>query len=335
MRMAIVTPSINGTGGVETFNCLLKRVFVEAGNEVTIIGKELLSDNFFTRRKIRKYGLESIIGDLFKKINRRKNFDIVICNGEFGINIKHPKTIVVFHGSYFGYFNAIKPFITEEQYNAGMKLSRIQVESAKNKYVVTVSEFNKKVLEKQGIHVDTVILNCVDTELFSPDPSIIPIDECLFVGRYDYYAKGFDVLEKLADRGLKIRCITDRKINHPHLQWTSFVANETLLAYYRRAACLVFPSRFEGCPLVPLEAMACGCPIVMSNVGLEPELRENIPEFVITGDPAKQVNEFLKQIKEVIERRKKLSLKARKYILRHFRYENFRSHWQHLIAELK
>jgi glycosyltransferase involved in cell wall biosynthesis len=339
MKIAIVTPSINGTGGVETFNSFLKRVFEESDNEVLIIGKELLSDNFFrnffVQKKIRKYGLEFIIGDLFEKIHNKEKFDIVISNGEYGINIKHRKAIVVFHGSYFGYFKALERFISKKSYDAGMKLSSIQVKSAKDKYVVTVSEFNKKVLEKQGIHVQAVIPNCADTELFSPDAAIIPTNECLFVGRYDYYAKGFDVLETLADYGLKIRCITDRKPDHPRLFWTPFVANEKLPDYYRRAACLVFPSRFESLGLVPLEAMACGCPIVMSNVGLGPELQEDIPVFVVSGDPMKQVDEFLMRIKEVIARRKELSVNAREYVLQYFKYQDFKDRWQRLIEELQ
>lgn len=338
MKIAIVTPSINGTGGVETFSRHLKRALEESDNEVTIVGKELLSGNFFReffiQKKIRKYGLEFTIGDLFKKIHKKRKFDIVICNGEYGMNVKHHKAINVFHGSYFGYFQAIEPFITKEHYNAGMKLSKMQVKSSKDKYVVTVSEFNKKVLEKQGIQVNTVIPNCADAELFSPDSSVVPTNECLFVGRYDYYAKGFDVLEKLADRGLKIRCITDRKPDHPRLLWTPFVANEILPTYYRRATCLVFPSRFESLGLVPLEAMACGCPIVMSNVGLGPELRKEIPECVVTSNSVRQIDEFLKRIKEVIQRRKELSLKVRDYVLRYHTYEDFKVHWQRLITEL-
>ncbi len=44
-----------------------------------------------------------------------------------------------------------------------------------------------------------------------------------------------------------------------------------LASLYRRAACLVFPSLYEGFGYPPLEAMACGCPVAASNAGSIPE----------------------------------------------------------------
>jgi glycosyltransferase involved in cell wall biosynthesis len=43
-------------------------------------------------------------------------------------------------------------------------------------------------------------------------------------------------------------------------------------ALYRGAACAVFPSRYEGFGLPVLEALACGTPLVTSNVSSLPEL---------------------------------------------------------------
>ena len=49
------------------------------------------------------------------------------------------------------------------------------------------------------------------------------------------------------------------------------VLAEELVSLYRRAACLVFPSLYEGFGQPPLEAMACGCPVASSNVAALPE----------------------------------------------------------------
>lgn len=46
-----------------------------------------------------------------------------------------------------------------------------------------------------------------------------------------------------------------------------FVADEDLPAWYSGARALVFPSLFEGFGLPPVEAMACGCPVLSSDRG--------------------------------------------------------------------
>ncbi len=48
---------------------------------------------------------------------------------------------------------------------------------------------------------------------------------------------------------------------------TGFVPNAELPAWYRAADAFVFPSLYEGFGLPPLEAMACGCPVLSSRAG--------------------------------------------------------------------
>ncbi len=54
--------------------------------------------------------------------------------------------------------------------------------------------------------------------------------------------------------------------------FTGFVADEDLPGVYAGADVLVFPSRYEGFGYPPLEAMACGTPVVVSNVSSLPEV---------------------------------------------------------------
>ena len=67
--------------------------------------------------------------------------------------------------------------------------------------------------------------------------------------------------------------------NHVH-----FVVNpedDQLVKLYLRAALLLFPSLYEGFGWPPLEAMACGCPVVCSTAGSLPE---------VVGDAALKCN---------------------------------------------
>jgi glycosyltransferase involved in cell wall biosynthesis len=57
---------------------------------------------------------------------------------------------------------------------------------------------------------------------------------------------------------------------------------DELAALYRRAACLVFPSLYEGFGLPPLEAMASGCPVAASDL---PAIREVCGDAAVLFDP--------------------------------------------------
>jgi len=50
------------------------------------------------------------------------------------------------------------------------------------------------------------------------------------------------------------------------------VTDAELRALYENALCLVFPSRYEGFGLPPIEAMWCGCPVLAADAGAVPEV---------------------------------------------------------------
>lgn len=65
---------------------------------------------------------------------------------------------------------------------------------------------------------------------------------------------------------------------------TDWVPYADLPAYYSGARCLVFPSLYEGFGFPPLEAMACGCPAVVSSGGALPETVGNAAAVVNPHD---------------------------------------------------
>ncbi len=54
--------------------------------------------------------------------------------------------------------------------------------------------------------------------------------------------------------------------------FTEFVSARELPAYYSGAEVFVLPSFYEGFGFPPLEAMACGCPVITSNTSSLPEV---------------------------------------------------------------
>ena len=63
---------------------------------------------------------------------------------------------------------------------------------------------------------------------------------------------------------------------------TGYVQDGDLPALYSGAMAMVFPSLYEGFGLPPLEAMACGTPVLCSNASSLPEVVENA---ALTFDP--------------------------------------------------
>jgi glycosyltransferase involved in cell wall biosynthesis len=51
-----------------------------------------------------------------------------------------------------------------------------------------------------------------------------------------------------------------------------YVTEEELRALYQRATAFIIPSYYEGFGLPPLEAMACGCPVIASRIASLPEI---------------------------------------------------------------
>jgi len=56
------------------------------------------------------------------------------------------------------------------------------------------------------------------------------------------------------------------------VRFFGFVPDRTLAALYRMASVFAFPSLYEGFGLPPLEAMACGTPVVTSRISSLPEV---------------------------------------------------------------
>ncbi|MEA1891765.1 MAG: glycosyltransferase family 1 protein, partial [Campylobacterota bacterium] len=79
------------------------------------------------------------------------------------------------------------------------------------------------------------------------------------------------------------------------------VDDDELIKLYSNATCFVYPSLYEGFGIPPLEAQACGCPVVCSNVASLPEVGG--VDSVVYCDPY-SVEDIKEKIKLVLSDKK-------------------------------
>ena len=149
-------------------------------------------------------------------------------------------------------------------------------------------------LEQWGVPSEKVaVLSSLylDLNVFSPPTEPVePEQDVLFVGRL-VSNKGLDLIVNallvLRDAGRPQRALfvgrgpmagwlnkelerTGLARHTRHLEWVD--GPEELAEIYRRSRLLVCASSSEGGPRVPLEAMACGTPVISTPVGVMPEV---------------------------------------------------------------
>jgi glycosyltransferase involved in cell wall biosynthesis len=136
-----------------------------------------------------------------------------------------------------------------------------------------------------------IVPNGVD-EFFSPDPTVDEGDYVLFTGTLEP-RKGVhelvDVWRSLLSPRPRLVLCGDAgwKVRIPHdadIEVTGYVTRERLRDLYRGARAFVYPSHYEGFGIPPLEAMACGAPVIATRTGAIPEFAEGAALLVKPGD---------------------------------------------------
>ena len=161
--------------------------------------------------------------------------------------------------------------------------------------IVTVSRFSQKTLAQFGIAASDEIDVIYDgyehvlewnVDCSSLNGADLPHPFVLMVGskaQHKNVAIIYSIAEDLAGRGIHIMVIGGEETRvyarersgvllPTNVRHLGRVNDNDLAFLYRRALCLVFPSRTEGFGLPVLEAMALGCPVVSSDAASLPEV---------------------------------------------------------------
>lgn len=126
----------------------------------------------------------------------------------------------------------------------------------------------------------------VDLTMFTPDPTVSRDPHLiLFVGQWGS-RKGADVLVAamtlLAVDGYRLRHVgTVGDVPLPQVGWFESIGGidqRRLPSEYRRARCLVLPSREDGFGMVMIQALACGCPVIGSDMTGADDLKKLVSQ---------------------------------------------------------
>ncbi len=115
---------------------------------------------------------------------------------------------------------------------------------------------------------------------FSPRKNIIGLIEAFSrIEKSNPYVKLLIVGKKGKSYDTYFKKVRDLKLIDKVI-FTGFVKTEHLPYFYNSCQCFIYPSFYEGFGLPPLEAMACGSPVISSNLTSMPEILKSNPLYI-------------------------------------------------------
>lgn len=192
--------------------------------------------------------------------------------------------------------------------------------------IVTVSEFSRReIADVYGVPPEKIVVvpNAAGPRFtpathWSPSthPYFLAVSSDLVHKNLDLLLQSFTDFVDGTDSRTRLRLVGSRpsfaggaepghRGDGPRVQWVGRVDEEELVALYRGARALVFPSLYEGFGIPPLEAQACGCPVISSDAASLPEVLADSAVFFSPHDPH-GLTTLLAEIDRDGERRERL-----------------------------
>ncbi|MBE6841404.1 MAG: glycosyltransferase family 4 protein [Ruminococcus sp.] len=225
----------------------------------------------------------------------------------------HGKKVVTIHDMVVKAYPETVRFRTKHLLNTGMKKSMKRAD-----VIITDSEFSKSEIEKyfpQYSHKVQVVYCGVNSDKFYPveDKSVVEKvkrsldiegEYFLYLGTieprknlerlieaYSLLLKKDENVPRLVMAGGKgwlnsniYQKVVELKLEK-YVQFTKYIPDEDLCPLINGATAFVFPSIYEGFGMPPLEAMACGVPVVCSKEASLPEVVGDCAVMIDAYDP--------------------------------------------------
>jgi glycosyltransferase involved in cell wall biosynthesis len=335
----LISPDVsNAAGGVERMCVLLARVLEDSGWSATIVGPE---------HDVTRWQFRLALGPIARsrsaaRAARAQEPDLLISNGYMGVGYgASVPRIHVYHGTSVGAVRAVGSSVSRrERVRHLLGHAAAEALSARGATaVVCVSSSAAREAQRYYRVADpTVIANGIDTDVFAPRPRADARSQlglagdgryALYVGRLDD-GKGAPLLQAACARADYELMVAGRDTGAEAIN-LGVLAPAELAVAYAAADCVLFPSSYEACSYVVLEALACGVPLITTRVGWMPTLLEAVPEYdALCVEPVlEQLVARLRSVDQIDTER--LSAAARVFVLEHNSLDAYAASWRELL----
>ena len=356
-------------GGVGTFLKVLAEALVKKGHHVHVFGfsrkKIQFSDHNIHFYFIKKYSKGHFLTELIRSIGAKlKSYPLqlfflkkerkYLANKLKIYAVKNKIDVIesfVFSG-YTAYWDHSIPLVLRFHgsrafwhYYLGQKKESLKIlmeqkalENASK--IVAISEFSAEAIQKMySIDSDKVIYNGIDTNMFSPDPSIETIDQSIFYFGTLSDAKGVHTLTEIFNEVVKLYPHASLHIiGKGNAYWNNLYDNilskeaKKQTTYYGtkqlhelpellcKANLICLPTKGETFGLTFVEAMALEKLVIANNIPVTKEIIEHQKNGFI----ANNASDFLKYISYAFnnpEEVRKIAVNARKHSVANFSQE--------------
>jgi len=216
-----------------------------------------------------------------------------------------------------------------------------------DRVVVTTDAMRDSVAERYGLPAERirVVPNYVQTDIFRPDPALPGSARRLcFVGRLEEQKNLFALLDAIKGLDVELLVIGEGRLRGAleqkvRAEWLPVrplgnVPHRELPAILNSCAIFLLPSLYEGHPKVLIEAMACGLPVIGTDVPGIRELIRHRQTGYVCGTSAAQLRSAICEVLSDCELAARMGRGARAFVVEHFALERVVKMELELLEEL-
>ena len=337
----IVSPSLNDVGGVERSAHLIERVLRDRGWHVRLVAPAREPSKW-----VRRLGGNALsFSRAAMEQVPHEGVDLIVTSSGYGAFApRRLPRVHIYHGTIVQHtIDGDIDLPMRERLRRVFGEGLAEALAGRGATAVAVSESAAREVRRYfRLSCDAVIPNGVDTDVFTPRErpaarARFGLDRdgryALFVGRTEA-RKGADLLLASCARAGFELIIAGTSTLHGGRELGVLTQEETAWAY-AAADCVLFPSRYEACSFVVLEALASGTPLITTRTGWMKTFLEVMPAYgelcvkPNVEDIARQLGRLERMDTE------RLSAEARAWMVEHGNYTTFARRWDELIDRLE